>query len=108
MDLQNHGALEAFALQSVVNANHGQLHNVGGRALDRGIDGVSLGMPANRLVPRIDVAQVAAATQKRFDIALSAGGRDLVVDVLFDSGVGGEVLLNYLLGLRPRQVGLLA
>ena len=108
VNLKDHGALEAFALKAVVDADHGELHDVGGGALDGRVDRVPLGMAAYGLVPRIDVAQVAATSQKSFDVALGAGSRDLVVDVLFDSGIGGEVLLDDLLGFGALQAALLA
>ena len=42
VDLENHAGLGLFLAQPVVDVNHGHLDDVGGRALDGGVDGVTL------------------------------------------------------------------
>ena len=98
MHLQDHRRLEAFALHSGMHVDHGQLHDVGRRALNGGIDGISFRMSPHRLVARIDVPQIATTAQQGLHVAFGPGGCHLVVNVLFDAGIGSEVTVDDFFG----------
>ena len=53
--LDDHFALDAFSFESVEDANHRNLDDVGLRTLDRGIDGIALGKTAYCTIAAIDV-----------------------------------------------------
>ena len=55
MHLQDHLGLDAFLLETVVDAHHRQLDDVGSGALDGRIDGVALAETSHHCVSRIDV-----------------------------------------------------
>ena len=54
---------------------HRDLDEVGSRALNRRIYGHSFGVRAGERIAAVDVAQAAAATQKRLDVAVRSGSR---------------------------------
>ena len=84
--LQDHPRADAFGGETPVNVDHGDLHNVGRRTLNRGVHGVALGKAAGDGVVRSDVVEVAAAAENRRDETLLLGLLDHVVHILLDPG----------------------
>ena len=68
VDLQDHAAAQSFSLQPALDADHGQLDDVSGRPLDRGVDGIALGQGADGLVAGSDVRQVAPTAEQGLHI----------------------------------------
>ena len=65
MHLQDHPRTDALGGETPVNVDHGDLHDVGRRALNRGVHGVALGQSARHGVVRRNVVEVAAAAENR-------------------------------------------
>ena len=68
--LQYHLRANAFELESVVDIDHRHLDDVGGSALDRCIDGISLGKSTYGGITRINVLEVSFALEQCFHIFL--------------------------------------
>ena len=99
VDLQDHARPAALFLQPAVQRDHGHLDDVGRRALDRVVDGGTLGGLAHvvRLRRRgggLEHREVAPPAQQRLDIALAARQRGRLLDVLLDARIGGEVTVH--------------
>ena len=98
VDLEDHLRLQVLFGELAVDADHGQLDHVGGGALDGHVDGVALGEGASGGVARVDVGQVAAASEQRGGIATFAGP----FDTLGDEGADVGILLKILADERRR------
>ena len=61
MHLQQDLGAKATAAQLLLEAYHSDLDEVGGRALQRGVDGVALGIAAHDGIGAVDVGQGASA-----------------------------------------------
>ena len=72
VDLDEEARAEVEALYVVVYAHHGYLYHVGGGALHGHVDGVAFGERACVVVARVDVGEVAAATEECACVAVSA------------------------------------
>ena len=97
MYLQDHLALQLLCLETLVDADHCQLDDIGRAALDRGVDGVALGITADNGVARVDIRQVTFPFEDGLDIAVLASGLDALVHVFLDSRIGLEITLDQLL-----------
>ena len=99
MYLQDHLALQLLCLETLVDADHRQLDDIGRAALDRGVDGVAFGITADNGVARVDIRQVTFPFEDGLDIAVLASGLDALVHVFLDSRIGLEITLDQLLRL---------
>ncbi len=86
MHLQDHLRADAFGGETAVYVDHGDLHDVGRRTLNRSVHGVSLGKAAGDGVVRSDVVEVAAPAENRRDEALFLGLGNHVVHILLTLG----------------------
>ena len=102
MDLEDHSRVGRLFAQGTVNPYHRKLYDVGGAALDGGVDGVAFGQRAEVGVLRVDVWQVAAAAEDGLDIAVGPRGGDARVDEFAYAREGGEVVVDDLLCLAAR------
>ena len=98
MHLQDHAAAEVLLAETAPDADHGDLNNVCGCTLYRGIDGAPLGVTADDGVARPDVGQEEAAAEERLHVTLLRGRLDRCVHVSLDAWVGGEVAVDQLAG----------
>ena len=78
----------------MIDADHGELDHVGGRALDGGVDRRPLGVGADVLVAGVDVGKVAAAAAEGFDKATLASFGDGVFHEILDGRVFTKVGLD--------------
>ena len=67
--------VDAAGSEPVIDAEHGPLDDVGGGALQGGVDGGALGGLAALHLAGVDFAQVQAATEDRLHVALLMGQR---------------------------------
>src|SRR5579872_3647761 len=72
VDLQSHAGFEFALPQGGVNANHGDLYEIGGSALQRRVDGGALGKSAKVGVLAVDVGNGAHAAEESLDFAFAA------------------------------------
>ena len=104
MDLQQHLRAQAALADGGVHADHGDLHAVGGRALDRHVDRHPLAGGTQRPVARGQLRQVAAPAEQRGHEALVAGQDPDLDRVAADARVGGEVVGDEALRLLARDL----
>jgi hypothetical protein len=97
VDLEGHAGAEVAARDLGVDADHGQLDEVGGGALQGRVDGGALGEASLIGVARRDVWDGADSTKIRADGLVAADGFQRAVDEAADSGVTGKVGLYILL-----------
>ena len=98
MYLQDHTTLEPSLTDGSIEADHSELDEVGGRALEGGVDGVALGIATDDGVRAIDVGEATAALQEGGDIAALLGFGDDTLHIARHARVGGEVAIDELLG----------
>ena len=77
-----------------VDAEHGELDEVGGGALQRRVDGGAFGEAAHVGVARLDVGDGADAAEVGADGLFAADGFERLVDEALDAGVALEVGLD--------------
>ena len=104
MDLQNHlrarqRVVAGGGLDEPVQVDHGQLDQVGSRALDHGVDGGALGQGAALGVGRLDLGDGAAAPEHGGDEAVVHGLLDALGQEGGDAGEAGLVAVDDLGGL---------
>ena len=99
VDLHDHFGLELFFFERLGHADHRDLDDVAGRALDRHIDRLAFGPRANGVVAVVDRREIAPAAEQRRDIAFLAGFSGNSVHVFADAFVGVEVIVDHLAGL---------
>ena len=104
MHLQQHPRPARPFFKFVVYPCHGQLDQVGRRALYAGIDGDALLGALGRVVPGIYVPQVPAPARHGLDESVLLGELDRFVHVLARPRILGEVLVDQFLALSPRDV----
>src|SRR5580692_2550466 len=80
MNLQGHAGFHATVAQHGVDADHGDLDEVGSGALQRGVDGGTLGEAALVRVFAVDVGDGADAAEQRFYLHVAAGFVERLVD----------------------------
>ena len=103
VDLEGHAGAEFAAGDGGVDADHGELDEVGGGALQRGVDGGALGEAAHVGVARLDVGDGADAAEVGADGLVAADGLEGLVDEAADAGVAVEVGLDVELALRSAR-----
>ncbi len=90
----------ALALQAAINGDHGQLHQVGGRALNDRVHGRALGqVPRTAGVGPHSFDRAAAAEDRRHVALLAALGQRLDQEPL-DARVGFEITIDEFRGRR--------
>ena len=99
MYLQDHTTTEPPLTDRFVQADHGDLDEVGGRALQRGIDGIALGIASDDGIGAIDVRQEATAVEERRHVTLLLSGLDDLRHVASHPRIGGKVAVDKLFGL---------
>ena len=99
MDLEGHAGAEMARGDLSVDADHGELDEVGGGALQGRVDGGALGEASLIGVARRDVWDGADAAELGADELVAADGFEGAVDEGADAGVTLEVLLDVGAGL---------
>ena len=99
MDLQDQLGIQPALCKPIMDADHGDLHDVGGGALDGGVHGHPLTELLAHLVGLGQLGDEAAAAQLGGDEALLVGGLDDLVQVAVDVGVAVQVTVDIGLGL---------
>ena len=89
--LQDHLRAQAAGRELARDVDHRDLDHVGGRALDRGVDGDALRGRARGAVARVDVAQEAAAALQSLYVLACVRERDRLVHVAADLRILSEV-----------------
>ena len=99
MDLQQQPGGQSRLAQRGVHPDHRHLDDVGGAALDRGVErGPLRGLP-ELAVAAVQLRQVAATAQHRRGVAVLAGLIDDTLQIVPDPTEPGEVGIHLLLGL---------
>jgi len=98
VDLEGHAGAELARGDLRVDADHGQLDEVGGGALQGRVDGGALGEASLIGVARRDVWDGADAAEPGADELVAADGFERAVDEGADAGVTGKVGLYILPG----------
>ena len=80
--MQNHLGLDALSMETLVNAHHRQLDDIGSSALDGSIDGVALAETSYHGIPRVNVGQHAATAIECRHITLFTGLGNAAVDIV--------------------------
>ena len=99
MHLEQHAGLELRARQRRGNADHGPLDDVGGGALDGGVDGGPLHEAAPGRILVGDPRHMAAPAEERRHIAAPPGAFLGAVHVIPDAGIFLEIGIDVDLGL---------
>ena len=86
-----------------VDAYHGYLHDVGGRSLNRGVDGVALRNSANHRIAAVDVRQPPFTTEASQRVETFAGLLDAVAHIFMYSREGLEIVVYQILRLPARN-----
>ena len=92
----------------VMDTYHGNLDHVGRGALYGHVDSIALGERTRGSVARVDVGQIAAATEKRTRIAMRTGELFTLLYIGGHSGMGAEVIVYERSSLLARNAELLA
>ena len=103
MHLEHHAEREVLVVDALLDADHGNLDEVGGTALHWRVHGHAFGHLRFHAVGTVDACNVAAAAGKRFDIAVAVGGGLGVVDELLHALVHFKVAVDETLGLCHRN-----
>ena len=103
VDLEGHAGLEAALAQFAIDADHGELDDVGGGALDGHIDGDALGGVAGGEVAGGDFGDVAAAAEEGLGVAALTRLGHGALHIGFDGRVVAKVGVDKLLGLLARD-----
>ena len=83
---------------------HSYLDDIGSSALNRGIDGITLGKATHGSVLRVDIRQIATTTEEGSDVALFAGNLLRLFHVVVYLREGLEVTVNQHLSLFSRNI----
>src|SRR5277367_3059846 len=103
VDLQGHARFQFPLTESGVNANHGDLNEIGGGALQRRVDGGALGESAKVGIFAVDVGNGADATEESFDFAFAADFFERGVNEFAHAGIFFEISVNELLAFGGRD-----
>ena len=90
VDLEGHAGVEAAVADGFVDAQHGDLDEVGGGALQGGVDGGALGEATHVGVARGDIGDGADAAEDGLDGTFAADGGEGVFDELADATYTGR------------------
>ena len=98
---QQHRGIEPARLERRRHLDHRPLDDVGGRALQRRVDGRALGEAALGVVLVVDAGKVAAAAENGLDIAVAAAELPGPFHVVADAGIALEIGRDVALRLAP-------
>jgi hypothetical protein len=98
MDLEQHARAEVRARERPVGTDHRALHDVGGRALDRGVDRGPLGIAPPRRIAAPDLRCDAEPPEQGLDVAIGSRLRLGPLHVVPDAGILLEIGLDVALG----------
>ncbi|CAK7285478.1 hypothetical protein SGPA1_31351 [Streptomyces misionensis JCM 4497] len=107
VDLEQHPGLQFRGSQRVVHLEHGDLDDVGGRALDRRVEGHALGGLAALAVVAVEVGQIAAAAEEGRRVARGPGLVHRAAQIVPDAAEPLEVGVHQGAGLGRLDVQLL-
>ena len=99
MHLQDHFALQSFGLHPSIDSYHSHFDDVGGRALDGGVDGISFSKTAHGGVMGMNIRQIATAMEHCFGIAFLADNLFGALHVIVHLRESLEETVNQLAGL---------
>ena len=100
MHLKNHFCSQFLFAKSPVDANHRDLDDVGGGALNGCVHGVSLGVASDDGVSRVDVRKIAAASEGSENITRFPRFFHTLGNVVFDARISVEITVYELLRFR--------
>ena len=100
MHLKNHFCSQFLFAKSPVDANHRDLDDVGGGALNGCVHGVSLGVASDDGVSRVDVRKIAAASEGSENITRFPRFFHALGNVVFDARISVEITVYELLRFR--------
>ncbi|VTR68523.1 hypothetical protein DESC_710019 [Desulfosarcina cetonica] len=95
---KQHGGLHAIFPQGAIYMDHGQLDQIRGRSLDRGVDGGAFGKLAHGTIAAGDVGQLPDAAKQGAGLVGLVGRLDGAVDKCLDALVAGKIVID--IGLR--------
>ena len=104
VNLENHLALDAFGLETLVDVNHSYLDDISCCALNGGIDGVTFSETTHDAVGRVDVWQVATTSKQGSDVALFSGYLLGLLHVVVNLWEGLEVTVYQHLSFVARDI----
>lgn len=107
VDLEEDAGFGVGFFEFVVDAEHGDFDDVGGGALDGGVEGGAFGVFAGGAVGGGEFGEVAAAVEEGGGVAVFAGLGDYGVEVVFDAAESVEVVFHDLFGFSGWDVELL-
>ena len=94
VDLEEDAGFGVGFFEFVVDAEHGDFDDVGGGALDGGVEGGAFGVFAGGAVGGGEFGEVAAAVEEGGGVAVFAGLGDYGVEVVFDAAESVEVVFH--------------
>ena len=106
MHLEQQRALITGCAERAIDPDHGQLDQVGRRALQRRIDGRALGESARVGIAAVDIRYRALTSEQSASHAGLAHFRDCGFDELLHAGIALEIRLDVLLGFGARDAEL--
>lgn len=92
MDLQQHAGAQSVGDELIVDVQQTELHDVGGAALDRGVQRRALGVLAQHPVEAGEVGERPAAAEDRLGVSVDARLRDRFAQVVAHRAEPCEVL----------------
>ena len=107
VDLQCHARFQSARLKLAIDADHGELDQVGGGSLQWRVDGGALGESAQVRVLAVDVGDGAHTSEEREDLAVATCLLERAVDEAANATVLFEVSVDELLGLARLDADLL-
>lgn len=100
MYLQYHGGAKTAPLHFIADSYHGEFDDIGCRALQRRIYGISFGISAHYGIAAVDVRQDALTPHACGDVALCAGLFYALLHILLYARIGIEVVGDQFLCFR--------
>ena len=107
MDLQEDAALVAAFFHFLLHGDHGELHDICGRALDRRIHSHALSQGPAHEILAMNVRQLAVATEEGSSPTGFLGLFDHVIHEAVDFRIAGIVLIDVVLRFFRRDAKLL-
>ena len=107
MHLENQSALQTVSQQAVADAYHGDLDDIRGGALNRGIHGDTLTERAHIEVLALQLGQRAAAAEQGRNVALLPAGLLDVLHIFLHARIGVKVGFDKLARLFARHADIL-
>jgi len=103
VQLRGAGTAAALGAQMLINADHGELNEVGGGALEWGVDGGAFGEAAGVRILAAHVRDGPAAAEEGLGEAGFADLGNGLVDVALHAGVALEITLDVEVGFAARN-----